>query len=113
MRPRPGFAFLLLGWLLGGTAVVFLISLGIVALDALFWLLVAVGAAALTVFAAVRRDGGARWAVLVPGLLGAGLVIWGEVTDAQGLAAFVYWAALPLWVLTAGITAATAHRAHD
>lgn len=100
MRSRPGFALLLLGWLISLAVPALLFSLGLVALDALFWAAVALLVAALVVFAAMQFYGGARIAILIPGLLGAGLAFWGQVTDAQGPAAVVYYVALGLWAVT-------------
>lgn len=110
MRSRPPFGFFILGWLVSLTVPALLFSLGLVALDALFWSTVALLIAAGVVYIAMLSYGGARVAILIPGLLGSALVLWGEVTGAQGPAAVVYYIALGLWLLTGAIAAATANR---
>lgn len=101
MKPRPGFALLLLGWLTALAVPAAAISLVIWVGAALFWPLVALVAAAVTVAGALNRTGRARWAVLVPGLAGCALAYTGAVTGAQGPAAWVYYAAVALWLVTA------------
>lgn len=107
MRARPGFALLLAYWLLTlavpAAVFAFLVWTG----AALLWPLLAMGAAVLTVTGAVTRYGAARWAVLIPGLLGSGCAYLGAATQAQGPTAFVYYAALALWGVAAVAALAT------
>lgn len=107
MRARPSIAFLLLRWLLGLAVPAAAISLAIWVGAALLWPLVALAVAAMTVAGAMSRTGGARWAVLVPGLAGCALAYYGAVTQAQGPAAWVYYAAAGLWLVTACVAMLT------
>lgn len=99
MKSRPAVALLLLGWLfaLAAPALIFSVLLGFSV--ALFWPIAALGAGALTLAAGVSRYGGARWAVLVPGLLGSALAFTAAVTGAQGPWAASFYAALALWLI--------------
>jgi len=99
MKPRPPFAFLVLGWLiaLAVPALIFSVLLGFSV--ALLWPIAAVAAGALTLAAGAAVAAGARWTVLVPGLLGSALAFTAAVTGAQGPWAASYYAALALWLI--------------
>ncbi|GAA2570508.1 hypothetical protein [Microbacterium binotii] len=96
---RRAFVLVVTGWLfaLAVPALIFSVLLGLG--SALFWPIAALGAGALTLTAGGSRYGGARWAVLVPGLLGSALAFTAAVTSAQGLWAAAYYGALALWLI--------------
>lgn len=91
MKARPSVAFLLLGWLGSLGVLAASASIGLVIVQVLFWPVLALGAAAFTLVAGANRVGVARWSVLIPGLVGPALVLYGATTGAQGPAAVVYY----------------------
>lgn len=99
MKARPGFAFLLTAWLLSLAVPAAVISLLLGVPTPLVFTVIALLAAALTLAAGTTRFGGARFAVLVPGLAGSALVLYGAVTGAQDSAAVVYYIAAVAWLV--------------
>lgn len=99
MKSRPSVALLLAAWLvtLGVPAAIISLLLGVP--TQLVFCVAALLVAAPTVAGAMVRRGGARFAVLVPGLAGSALVLYGATTDAQGPAAVVYYIGIGAWLV--------------
>lgn len=99
MKSRPSVAFVVAAWFLSLAvpALIFSVLFGLSV--ALAWPIAALVAGALTLAAAGSRYGGARWAVLVPGLLGSALAFTAAVAGAQGVWAAAYYGALALWLI--------------